>query len=96
MARLLLIALIIVAGVFFLSMLLKRRKPGGRELSATVDDTHDIAEALRHRGKNGDFVVFLVPGTEHHDGCSANLQYSVENDRPGLDWVLLAERNIED
>ena len=37
-----------------------------------------------------------MPGTAKADGYAANLQYSFEDGVVGLDWVLIAQRNIED
>jgi len=40
--------------------------------------------------------MVLIPGTAKTDGDNANLQYSFEDGVVGMDWVLLAERNLDD
>jgi len=63
---------------------------------ATLGDFPELLSALTSTGSNGSFWVALVPNTARDDGNFANLQYSIEGGRVGLDWVLLAKRNIED
>jgi len=62
----------------------------------SVDEIPQLLSALTSTGKDGSFWVVLVPNTARDDGNLANLQYSIEGDRVGMDWVLLAKRNIED
>lgn len=62
----------------------------------TVADFPQILSALTSTGSNAAFWVALVPNTARDDGNLANLQYSIENGAVGMDWVLLAKRNIED
>lgn len=64
--------------------------------SATTADLPLLVRKVRNAERDGAFVVLLVPGTARSDGNFANLQYSRENGIAGLDWVLLAQRNIED
>jgi hypothetical protein len=62
----------------------------------TLQDVPILERSLRSTGKDGSFFVLLVPGTAKNDGYAANLQFSIERNKVGLDWVLIAERNIED
>jgi hypothetical protein len=62
----------------------------------SVDEVPQLLSALTSTGKDGSFWVVLVPNTAREDGNFANLQFSIEGDRVGMDWVLLAKRNIED
>ncbi|MEY2545610.1 MAG: hypothetical protein QOG48_727 [Verrucomicrobiota bacterium] len=62
----------------------------------TVRDFPQLLSALTATGGNGAFWVVLVPNTARGDGNYANVQYSIEGGRVGMDWVLLAKRNIED
>ena len=55
-----------------------------------------LLSKLYATGNNGSCFVLSVPGTEGRDGHTASLQFSMEGSEIGLDWVLLAERNIHD
>ena len=70
------------------------RRTGGRVAAAR--DFPDLCDALQRSGREGAFWVVLVPRTARADGYAANLQYSIEDGVPGMDWVLIAERNVED
>ena len=62
----------------------------------TTQDFPELFSALKCSGANGAFFVVLIPGTARNDGFTANLQYSIDGGVVGLDWVLIAKRNIED
>ena len=55
-----------------------------------------VINQLKGSGKNGHFAVliFVPPGST--DGEAVNLQYSTEGGVVGLDWALVAPRNIAD
>jgi hypothetical protein len=63
---------------------------------------HDIAggvEQLRLNGHDGSWMAFLFKTTkpsEETDDNDVALQYSVEDEQVGLDWVLLGPRNVAD
>ena len=74
---------------------LRRRASTGGGF-VTTRDFPGLCNALQRSGKAGSFWVVLVPATAGRDGYAANLQYSIEDGVLGADWVLVAERNIED
>ena len=74
---------------------LRRRGTSGGG-SVTTRDFPDLCNALQQSGREGSFWAVLVPATAGADGYGANLQYSIEDGVLGADWVLLAERNVED
>jgi hypothetical protein len=61
-----------------------------------MQDFPALVSALRTTGTEGSFWVVLVSGTARDDGYTANLQYSIEDGVVGMDWVLIAARNVED
>ena len=62
----------------------------------TVADFPRLVDRVAKTGKDGAFWVVLVPATARSDGFAANLQVSIERGVVGMDWVLIAQRNIED
>ncbi len=93
MKAIFLILLLLVCVAVFLYLRGRGSTDGG---FVTTQDFRALCDALRRSGKEGSFWVALVPGTAGADGCGANLQYSIEDGVLGADWVLVAERNIED
>jgi len=61
----------------------------------TLQDLPNLVDALKTSGKNGSFFVLLIPGTAEDDGYDANLQFSIDNNEVGIDWVLIAKSNIK-
>jgi hypothetical protein len=68
------------------------------ELVATVALIPAVVKRLDATGQNDAFAVFIFtrPGEYESDETAVNLQFSIENSRLGLDWVLLGPRNIKD
>ena len=90
------LAIVIVAlGAALWYFVLRPREP---KLVATVGLIPTIVKRLDATGHNDAFVVFIFtrPGEYESDETAVNLQFSIENSRLGLDWVLLGPRNIKD
>ena len=87
--------LLLVLFCLALFLYLRRRGSTGGGF-VTTRDFPGLCNALQQSGSEGSFWVVLVPATAGADGCGANLQYSIEDGVLGADWVLLAERNVED
>lgn len=68
------------------------------EFSIRPSQIPAVIEQLRQKGSEASWVVFMFytsrPSVEE-DNCPA-LQYSIQNGKVGLDWVLLGPRNIAD
>lgn len=57
----------------------------------------DVFHALKEQGDDGSFAVIMVPSSgQHSDSDALNIQFSIEAESLGLDWVLLSPINIED
>ncbi len=61
----------------------------------TSKDVQNVWKALTSTGSEGSFAVFLLP-LESSQEESTNIQFSIENGKPGVDWVLLSPTNIRD
>jgi len=96
MGRVLLV-LLVAAAVFVAFRLATARSSestdGG---TVTLKQFPALIDRIATTGKDGAFWVVLVPDTARADGFAANFQISMEGGRLGMDWVLLAQRNVED
>ena len=73
-----------------------RTGPGPLETDGGFVSTADfpaLIKSLRETGTDGSRWAVLVPGTHGADGYTANLQFSIEANELGMDWVLRAESN---
>ena len=90
---------VLVLAVFAAFFLIQRRAvPDRLETDGGFVGTQDfpaLFAALKATGKEGAFWVVLVPGTAKGDGYAANLQFSIEDNELGMDWVLIAQSNLE-
>lgn len=66
--------------------------PNLKDLKVNLDTIPTILKEVADSGKQGAFATFAI---EHNDD-SINIQFSYEDGRVGLDWVLLGEANIQD
>ena len=94
-----LVAIIIIASIAGLFYLVTRQrsalpKPPLRERFVTLEQIPSVVAQLQSEGKNSSFAVFMFRPDSSES--AVNLQYSMENDVVGLDWVLLSPRNISD
>tara|TARA_B110001469_G_C9630547_1_gene315387 strand:+ start:412 stop:933 length:522 start_codon:yes stop_codon:yes gene_type:complete len=82
--------------------LLTDREGSGMSLAAPipmpVENMPIVFELLEKNQKEGSWAAFSFcpPYGPCNEQTSVNLQYSIENGVIGLDWVLLASRNIAD
>lgn len=73
------------------------KAPIAPQYSVRLSDVPEVFRQMQQRGADSSFAVFMFsdhdkPGREN----IINLQFSIENGRIGLDWVLLAPVNIRD
>jgi hypothetical protein len=86
------------AVILIVALFLFRARMGSGPLETdggfvSTTDFPALINALQETGTDGSFWVVLVPGTHGADGYAANLQFSIEANELGMDWVLLAESN---
>jgi len=62
-----------------------------------IDEIPRVLNKLIASTENPTFAVFMFTTSDRpSDNDALNIQFSMENGRPGFDWVLLAPRNVED
>lgn len=81
-----------IAALVFLLRAMRGDQP------ATLAQLPDIVAQLQATGGEEAFAVFLLtlPGEKPDGDTDVNLQYSIAGGKLGLDWVMLASRNIAD
>ena len=73
------------------------KNQAAEQYSVRLSDVPEVFQQLKQRGTDGSFAVFMFSdhGKSGNENI-VNLQFSVENGKIGLDWVLLAPANIRD
>ena len=63
-----------------------------------VSELPEAVRQLQVAAAESSFVVFIFDqsGRKSNADVAVNLQYSIENGRVGLDWVLLSAANVAD
>lgn len=84
---------IAIAGALFFAS----KSRADESISVQVRRIPEIVQQLRTQSRDTSWIVFLFSKHgETSDDDIVNLQFSVEKGHAGLDWVLLAPRNIKD
>ena len=66
--------------------------PNLKDLAVNLDTIPAILKEVADSGKQGVFATFAI----EHNNDFINIQFSYEDGRVGLDWVLLGDANIQD
>jgi hypothetical protein len=86
--------LAIFVGVVLLACLFLRR---GNQTGVKVSEIPAVFGKMKATGKDGTFATFCFGiGDESVKGNAVNVQFSIEDGRIGLDWVLIGEVNRRD
>lgn len=88
--------IVVVAIIWLITSVVKSRSVEVTPEYTTMDQIPSLVSKLRKTGKNGSFVVFMFQIKGSKDEILPNLQYSIENDKVGFDWVLIAPQNVKD
>lgn len=66
-----------------------------RPLGARLSDPQRLHDLVANSGQEDAWICFFAPRARPDDEA-VHLQFSMENGRPGFDWVLLAPANVRD
>jgi hypothetical protein len=88
--------MIVLASMALLRLLLRGRNNITPTSYVTSDRLPAIVGKLQSTGSDGSFVVFMFSIEGSQDEILPNLQYSIEGEALGLDWVLSAPGNVRD
>jgi hypothetical protein len=86
-----LVVIVVIVGVLF------ARSRIAPELNVKVADVPAIFQKLKATGKDSSFAVFaFVPPGYASDRDAINIQFSIDEGKIGVDWVLLGQPNNRD
>lgn len=96
--RYLVLLAVLVLLVYFLK---RRRRPpsltGAAVSTVRVADVPRILERIAATGEEGAFAVFIFDAPDRGGvDDRVNVQFSIEEGKPGFDWVLLTATNLRD
>lgn len=87
-------ALTLITAVAFVITARKESRQNRIEPRVRVSDVPKIYRQLERQGRDGSFAAFIVPTEDRHGaGEAVNVQFSMEGERLGLDWVLESAGN---
>ena len=83
--------LLALAGVAVFFVLFARRDPGVQRRTLALEDIGRVYAQISAQAVETSFAVLIIPtGPEENP----EIQFSVENGKAGLDWILMSPRNI--
>jgi hypothetical protein len=93
---LLILILAIIAGFLILFSQKKLESLPIKFYSARIYDTGSIFQMLKETGKNESYVILVFNSVEALPDSHIELQFSIEHNQLGFDWVLLGEEKKRD
>lgn len=72
------------------------RDQGIRRKTIEVADVGKVFRQISAQSVETSFAVFAIRTAEEREGDAVEIQYSVEDGRTGLDWILMSPANIEE
>ncbi len=92
--RTLIVSLLLLAGIAMYIFWRIRRDRGIRRKTIAVADVGEVFRQISAQGVETSFAVFQIRKKEEDD--AVEIQYSVEDGKTGLDWILMSPANIEE
>jgi hypothetical protein len=92
--RTLIVSLLILAGLATYIFWRTRRNQGIRRKTIAVSDVGEVFRQISAQGVETSFAVFAFRTGEEDD--AVEIQFSVEDGKTGLDWILMSPANIEE
>lgn len=90
------VTLVLLAGVAIYLLRQSRANQGIRRKRISVSDIGEVYRQISAQGIETSFAVFVIEADEHSQHDTVEIQYSVENGKTGLDWILMSPANIEE
>ena len=92
--RTLIVSLLFLAGIAMYIFWRTRRDQGIRRKTIAVADVGEVFRQISAQGVETSFAVFAIQTGDEDD--AVEIQFSVEDGKTGLDWILMSPANIEE
>jgi hypothetical protein len=92
--RILIVPLLLLAGIAMYIFWRTRRDQGIRRRTISVKDIGEVFRQISAQSVETSFAVFAIRTGEGDDVLE--IQFSIENGKVGLDWILMSPANIEE
>jgi len=92
--RILIVLLLLLIGAATYLLWKSRRDPGVQRKTIAVADIADVFRQISSQAIETSFAVFIIQRGEGAD--PVEIQFSVEDGKTGLDWILMSPPNIEE
>ena len=92
--RTLIVSLLFLAGIAMYIFWRTRRDQGTWRKTIAVADVGEVFRQISVQGVETSFAVLVIQTGEEDD--AVEIQFSVEDGRTGLDWILMSPANIEE
>ena len=94
--RILIVSLLILMGAAMYGRWKTRRDQGIQRNTIDVADVGKVFRQISEQSVETSFAVFVIRKGGANEGDTVEIQYSVENGKTGLDWILMTPANIEE
>ncbi len=94
--RTLIVSLLFLAGIAMYIFWRTRRDRGIRRKTIAVADVGEVFRQISAQGVETSFAVFAIRTGEEDEDDAVEIQFSVEDGKTGLDWILMSPANIEE
>ena len=92
--RTLIVSLLFLAGIAMYIFWRTRRDQGIRRKTIAVADVDEVFRQISAQGVETSFAVFAMRTGKEDD--AVEIQFSVEDGKTGVDWILMSPANIEE
>ena len=92
----LIVSLFFLAGIAMYIFWRSRRDQGIRRKTIAVADVGEVFRQISAQGVETSFAVFAIRTGEEDEDDAVEIQFSVEDGKTGLDWILMSPSNIEE
>ena len=92
--RTLIVSLLFLAGIAMYIFWRTRRDHGIRRKTIAVADVGEVFRQISAQGVETSFAVFAIRTGEDDEDDAVEIQFSVEDGKTGLDWILMSPANI--